>query len=257
MQEVYCKKKFKQQRFIISLIILGWLCLFSTFQGVRVESNSLPNLQAHSLPSSLAQWKDNSQQGDYFNLIKPTPVGYLIWSQFPITVYLEKPTTVRDDSAEQIRFQQWVNATRKAIQEWNDYLPIQEIERVESADITISRASVNREVQLNPQTGLYDIPRAITAQTNYQFYVKEKSQTLAHKMTIQISPELGELATLAAARHELGHGLGIWGHSDRVTDALYFSQVRNTSTISARDINTLQKIYQQPTKLGWKVKNQS
>jgi predicted Zn-dependent protease len=138
--------------------------------------------------------------------------------------------------------------------EWNNYLPLQEINRVELADIVILRASVEREIQLNSHTGLYNIPRTITAQTNYKFYIRKKNRILAHKMTIQISPDLGELSTLAAARHELGHALGIWGHSDRETDALYFSQVKDTPTISVRDINTLQKIYQQPTKLGWAIK---
>jgi predicted Zn-dependent protease len=249
------KKKLQQKQLIISLVTICWLGLIFTFQVIRVESNSLPTLQAHSLPSSLAKWKDSNQQGDYFNLIKTTPVGYLIWSQFPITVYIEKPTTIRDDSAKQIRFQQWLNAVKSAIKEWDSYLPIKEIDQAELADITIFKASAEREIQLNSKTGLYDIPRAITAQTNYQFYVRKKSQILAQKMTIQISSELGELATLAAARHEIGHALGIWGHSDRKTDALYFSQVRNTPTISVRDINTLQKIYQQPTKLGWAIKN--
>jgi predicted Zn-dependent protease len=240
---------------IIGLATICWLCLLFTFTlpAFQVDSNSLPTLQSHPLPSSLAQWKDSNQQGDYFKLIKTTPVGYLIWSQFPIAVYIEQPSKTTDNSAEEIRFQQWVHEVRKAVTEWNSYLPLQEIDRVELADIIILSSSVDREIQLNSDTGLYDIPRTITAQTNYKFYIKEKPKRLAHQMTVKISPDLGQTATLAAARHELGHALGIWGHSDRESDALYFSQVRNTPTISARDINSLQKIYQQPTKLGWEI----
>ena len=235
------------------LIVVG-VCLFISFSFLKipVNSNSLPALQSHPLPISLAQWEDVESQGDYFNLIETTPVGYLVWSQFPIKVYVEQPT-LQDNSAEDIRFQQWVKAVKEAISQWNIYLPLQEIDELELADIVIIRSSVEREVRLNPDTGLYDIPQAITAQTNYEFYVREESQVLAHKMTIKISPDLGEGATLAAARHELGHGLGIWGHSDKESDALYFSQVRDTPTISARDVNTLKKIYQQPTRLGWKL----
>ena len=217
---------------------------------VSANSNSLPALQPHPLPSSLAQWEVESQE-NYFDLIETTPVGYLVWSQFPVKVYVEQPT-LKDNTAEGIRFQQWVSAVKDAIDQWNVYLPLQEIDEPKLADIIIIRSSVEREIQLNPDTGLYDIPQAITAQTNYEFYVRE-TQVLAHKMTIKISPDLGEGTTEAAARHELGHGLGIWGHSDRESDALYFSQVRDTPTISARDVNTLKKIYQQPTRLGWKL----
>ena len=234
------------------LIVIS-VCLFFFFSilKISVNSNSLPTLQPHPLPTSLAQWEDVESQGDYFNLIETTPVGYLVWSH-PVKVYVEQPT-LQDNSAEGIRFQQWVKAVKDAISQWNVYLPLQEINELELADIVIIRSSVEREIQLNPDTGLYDIPQAITAQTNYEFYVREESQVLAHKMTIKISPDLGEGATLAAARHELGHGLGIWGHSDRESDALYFSQVRDTPTISVRDVNTLKKIYQQPTRLGWKL----
>ena len=70
-------------------------------------------------------------------------------------------------------------------------------------------------------------------------------------MTIEISPGLSQLAILAATRHELGHALGIWGHSLHQNDALYFSQVSDFPPISPRDINTLKKIYQQPTQIGW------
>ncbi|VEP14349.1 conserved hypothetical protein [Hyella patelloides LEGE 07179] len=254
----------KINQWLIGFTTVCLLCFFSTsktfeyfpltfFPSTFSHAQSAP-LKPHPLPPSLAKWNDVDRQGDYFELIQTTPVGYLIWSQFPIAVYVEQPSGLQDNSAQGVRFQQWVNAVAKAIAEWNLYLPLQEINQPELADIVIVSSSIDRKIQLNPDTGLYDIPQAITAQTNYEFYVREEQQkVLAHKMTIKISPDLSPLATLAAARHELGHGLGIWGHSDRQSDALYFSQVRDTPTISVRDINTLKKIYQQPTKLGWKI----
>ncbi|MDY6897650.1 MAG: peptidase, partial [Cyanobacteriota bacterium] len=68
---------------------------------------------------------------------------------------------------------------------------------------------------------------------------------------ILLSPSQTGKYLLAASRHELGHALGIWGHSKDKGDALYFSQVRNPPLVSARDVNTLKKIYQQSTSLGW------
>jgi hypothetical protein len=34
---------------------------------------------------------------------------------------------------------------------------------------------------------------------------------------------------------------------------MYFAQVRTPPVISARDINTLKRVYQQPTQLGWPI----
>ncbi len=235
--------------FTIQLLIVS----FPGFNSLAPSaSNPLPQLKAHPLPSSLAKWQGIKSDQDYFANIKTTPVGYLIWSKFPITVYVEIPPQP-DNSAENLRFQQWYEAIKNAIAEWNVYLPLQQIDNSKIADIVISRSSVTRKVQLDPETGLYNIPRAITAQTQYEFYLDATSNILSHRITVNISPELGETATLGAARHELGHGLGIWGHSNLETDALYFSQVKDTPPISERDINTLKKIYQQPTKLGWKI----
>ena len=76
---------------------------------------------------------------------------------------------------------------------------------------------------------------------------------IAVRMTVRVSPSFAGESLLATIRHELGHALGIWGHSPEESDALYFSQVREPPPISSRDINTLKKIYQQPTKLGWKI----
>lgn len=216
----------------------------------EIDSSSFPTAKVHPLPISLIEWQDRQERKDYFTQIKPTPLGYLIWSQFPVKIYLAKPTESVDNSARNLRQQQWVEAVRKAIAEWNKYLPLQEVENPELANIIIERSIPARKVEFNPATGLYDIPRAITAQTTYQFYWQE-NQVLAHRMSIKVSPNLSQTAILAATRHELGHALGIWGHSPNPNDALYFSQVRNFPPISARDINTLKKIYQQPTRLGF------
>ena len=226
----------------------GMPCLY-----VSTTTPSLPNPQTHPLPQSLAQWQTVEDVGDYFSQVQSTAVGYLIWSRFPLKIYLEQPESV-NDSASNLRWQQWVTAIREAIAQWNDYLPLVAIDSPELADIMVTRSPVDRDIKLDPETGLYQIPRAITAQTSYEFYLSSDTPPiLQHRMKVQISPDLGKNATLATARHELGHALGIWGHSDRETDALYFSQVSNPPNISPRDINTLKKIYQQPTKLGWKI----
>jgi predicted Zn-dependent protease len=125
------------------------------------------------------------------------------------------------------------------------------VNQAELADIVIKRELPPSGVRFNPETGKLELPRVRSATTQYEIFVKENR--LTHRMTIQISPNLADQSALAAVRHELGHALGIWGHSPVETDVMYFAQTRDIPAISRRDINTLKKVYQQATQLGWEI----
>lgn len=213
-----------------------------------LRDETVPPLRAHPLPPTLAAWHDSGNQGDYFSAVQPVRVGYLVWSEFPVQIYVEAAT---DSSAD--RSQAWVEAVTQAIQEWSVYLPLQIVSSSDEADIAIWRTSPALQ---NPNTSV----RARSAETQYEVYVDRLDdglQRLSHRFTILLRPGQPANYIRAAARHELGHALGIWGHSPIATDALYFSQVRNPPSISARDINTLKRIYEQPTRLGWRVRSYS
>lgn len=212
-----------------------------------------PPLGVHPLPESLAKWKERADAGDYFDRVRPSPAGYLVWSQFPIRTYVERAPEGEDTAALR-RARGWERAVLQAIAEWTEVLPLQLVERPEDADILVWRSRPPVETRIDPETGRLRPTRARTAQTRYRFYWRSRSpnsKILAHQMAIDISPGQSEAFTLATARHELGHALGIWGHSTQPTDALYFSQVRTPPPISPRDVNTLRRIYLQPTRLGW------
>ncbi|WP_242032666.1 peptidase [Oscillatoria sp. FACHB-1406] len=207
---------------------------------------NLPLLQVYPLPPQLERWQDSEQQGDYFDAIKPTAVGYLIWSSFPIKVYIEPP----NDPADR-RFQGWFKAVETAVTEWNQYLPLERVAEREVADIICLRSRPPLRATLNRQTRTFEFPTARNAEASYKLYWRGNNpSTLVHRFTLEISPNQTDAFTLATARHELGHALGIWGHSPDPADALYDTQVNNPPPISARDINTLKKIYQQQTRLG-------
>ncbi|MEH2322618.1 MAG: peptidase [Nostoc sp.] len=209
--------------------------------------NSLPSSPSkpHPLPPTLAKWQDNTNSGDYFSQVTPTQVGYLVWSQFPVRVYVEPPKGISEKQA-----QAWVNAVLQGVQEWSNYLPLTVVEQSEIADITIARKAP--PLQISPGS---NITRARSAQTTYELYTSNK--VLSHRFTILLSPSQTGEYLIAATRHEFGHALGIWGHSPLQTDALYFSQVRNPSPISPRDVNTLRRVYEQPTSLGWSLVDNS
>ncbi|WP_375510829.1 peptidase [uncultured Nostoc sp.] len=202
-------------------------------------------LKSHPLTPTLAQWQDSTNSGDYFSQVTITQVGYLVWSKFPVRVYVEPPKAISEKEA-----QAWLNAVLQGVQEWSTYLPLTIVEQSEIADITIVRKAPPLQISLGS-----NIPRARSAQTTYELYTSNK--VLSHRFTILLSPSQTGEYLIAAARHEFGHALGIWGHSPLQTDALYFSQVRNPSPISPRDVNTLKRVYEQPTSLGWSLVDDS
>jgi len=233
-------------------ISTGLLVIFTNFQvnaifreqgtGNREQERNFQFIQKHhSLPPTLAQWQDKTNSGDYFDQIKSTKVGYLIWSIFPVKVKIETPTDLNEKQS-----QIWLNSVLQAVQEWSIYLPLQVVEKSDIADITIIRKAP--PLQLEPNS---KIPRARSALTTYDLYTE--NNILSHRFTILLSPSQTGDYVLSAARHELGHALGIWGHSLLQTDTMYFSQVRKPPFISVRDVNTLKKVYEQSTSLGWSV----
>jgi len=246
-------------------IITTILVIFIQLNPVDAEGNQdfrppltpsfFPSPQPHPLPNSLARWQDTTSGGDYFSQVKPTSLGYLVWSQFPVKVYVDQPKDSAESSNSPQQFQDWANAVLQAIQEWNIYLPLAVVTQPGTADILIWRSRPPLQTSFNRETRQFNLPRARSAQTRYEFYLSPAENSprkiLSHRFTIQLSPDQTVEYTLATARHELGHSLGIWGHSPIDTDTMYFSQVRHPPQISPRDINTLKLIYEQPTPLGW------
>ncbi|HEY9617208.1 MAG TPA: peptidase [Microcoleaceae cyanobacterium] len=234
-------------------------------QGVK---DDLP-LQAHPLPPTLAQWHDSQATGDYFDQIQPVNVGYLVWSEFPVKVFVQPVEANPANPFIAQRSQTWVAAVSQAIQEWNLYLPLALVEQAETADITIWRSTPPLRLETQSPDGVPPTDRrpprlqirARNAETRYEIYVKQivaegkapAAIALAPRFTIYLRPDQPLAYTLATARHELGHALGLWGHSLLPTDALYAMPVRQPPTISVRDVNTLKRVYEQPTRLGWPI----
>ena len=239
------------------LMVLGLNCLSPTLsQPAPITTEQLPPAATHPLPPSLQTLAPQLATADhYFNQVTPSPAGYLLWTRFPVTVSIEKPVNLTPASAEAERYQRWRLSIEQAITDWQVFFPISLVPFSDSglADIQLFYREPPLARQVDPNTGLVRFGRARTAQTRYSFYrsTDETPPRLRHRMVIEIKPGLGEASLIATARHELGHALGIWGHSDNPLDSLYPSQTLDTLPLSQRDLKTLLLIYQQPTRLGW------
>jgi len=243
------------------MVVLG--LAIALLIGLSATSHPLPAPKPHPLPPTLATWRDPGNSGDYFDQIEPLSVGYLVWSEFPIRVYLEPIS--QGDRAHPTRQRQaetWVNALQSAVKEWTVYLPLQIVSQSEGADIIVWRSPPPLRLEKPAKTESADRPslpmtRARSAETRLELYLRTQpgkpAPILAQRFTMHLRPDQAADYLLATARHELGHALGIWGHSPQPTDALYFSQVRHPPSISRRDINTLRRIYEQPTRIGWAI----
>jgi predicted Zn-dependent protease len=215
------------------LLSIGVLTVLTVLLLSRpLMGQDLPDFKPQPLPESLAQVAAGD---DYFDRLQTTPVGALLWTRFPISVRIDLGGTT--DS----RATAWQQAVTQAISDWSTLLSL--TQTTETADITIRRASL-------PLRRLSDGKLAPVrfADTRFEFY--NQDGILRHRMVITLSPNQADRSLLSGARHELGHALGIWGHSDRPTDVMYSSQVAQPPQISDRDRATLRKVYGQSTRLG-------
>ena len=190
--------------------------------------------QLRVMESKSASVNNVNGEDDYFESIyKDKNSRYLRWRDFPITVYLAKINN--SDNREFIL---------KAIESWNRYVQLSVVDREEHANIIIDEKlykNGNIEIVSNiPPAGVQVIVHTDGQETYYYSYLL----------------------------HELGHAVGIWGHSNNPKDIMYeFKEVKSDIAApipnkkkdislknapdapSARDMNTLIKIYNSPGSL--------
>jgi predicted Zn-dependent protease len=222
------------------LVLGGFLLLVRTLPDFAVYPVAPP---VSALPvfahSPIA--RDDS---DYFDAIQPIPQGYLIWPERPVQVYVEPAASGTSAAAQQSR--RWFEAVQGAIADWSPHMPLIITPDRDSAHIRVLRAMPPLRW---PAVG----SRARNAETRFRIFWRVKNdggdRCFWQQQTVYLGDRQGSELLRGTARHELGHALGLWGHSLNPEDALYETQVGIPPQISIRDRNTLNRLNQQTTGL--------
>ncbi|MEZ4535182.1 MAG: hypothetical protein R3D26_09315 [Cyanobacteriota/Melainabacteria group bacterium] len=178
--------------------------------------------------SIVARIPYDKQAGDYFDKIKRFPGNTVArWTNFPVKVRLPQETP-----------SEWKESLNEAIESWSRFVPLTLAERTEAADVEVSWVN-----HLNPRL------LGVTRLTAFNGNLKVRIYLLRPTYYLE---DLSENALGGIFQHELGHGLGLFGHSDRNGDAMYLTELssegkitnRNMKRPSERDLNTLRRIYE-------------
>ena len=234
--------------------------VFLTAQMAFAVATDLPDAKTKTVPDQLLQstaqlpvnaaptTSGSSGASDYFDQIQKVKVGYLLWTEFPVRVSIDPAGDLR-----------WQMAVRKGVEAWMPYFPLEIVEATDEQKGAQIQIKAMR-FKLNRPAGSTALPRFRAAETRWDVIpVMPDSPTslLRHHMTIALPPGQADGVMQSAACHEMGHALGLWGHSIDAKDVMYFAQVKDPPPISPRDLRTLKRVYEQPTRLGeaMRIKN--
>jgi len=134
--------------------------------------------------------------------------------------------------------QAWMTAVEAALASWAQLTPIQRVSQPEQAQVRILR----RRPPLRNGRASHG-----RAELQLVLVQRQGQRLLEPQVVVQISPGQRPSAMQATALHELGHGFGLWGHSDVPGDAMAaMPGATPVLELSPRDRATFFWLQQQP-----------
>ena len=192
------------------------------------------------------------KSGDYYDDVAQESVG-LQWNQFPVKVFEDSPPG------------EWQRTTQKAIDDLQEIFPLQLVTTRDRADIVLGWNKLPKNSDGSQPAGVeHDVMEV----------VKENGEVVRRSkrsfITLDISRRWSKDEMRATVVHEMGHALGIKGHSSNHKDMMFPEEVEIvteskapqdlshpdmvapssvdvrswvSTKISQRDINTLIRLY--------------
>ncbi len=172
----------------------------------------------------------------------------MLWTEFPIKVFADNPP------------EEWRDALEEAQNAWMSVIPLHSVSAREGGDILVSWVK---------------LPKRTAGTEGDSFQVRKEDDKVVSRrkhsfIILDNSQRWSEREMRAVALHELGHALGIGGHSNGSRDVMFpeevkflelskdlapwgapgfsglFSPKRINTKLTPRDVNTLIRLYNCP-----------
>jgi predicted Zn-dependent protease len=112
------------------------------------------------------------------------------------------------------------------------------------ADYIVNWTTKTRTVSAGDETGITTTDVQINPYTGQQLIEKARTRIL----TCYRGRSINDQEVARTILHEVGHGLGLEGHSSNPRDIMYYAvSSKQTSCLTARDANTLARLYSAAT----------